>query len=727
MEEKLHIFLDYIYKTKSNDFIEIECRFGKYNKMSSTIGKNMFTTIYDNYSKLAKSYKLIKDDYLEEGVLRSVYNMDNEAKKTYAVYNLPISIINKTKPVNKTIIKKTKPMKPYEANNIKLDCSIEQTQAVSIDYIAKSHYSKYKSRCTVIDIWNLDMSIIELVDNISGNSNMFYEVELEFNKDYCDKNKVKLKDIIDFFNKHCADIINIIDCGTNTLEDEIKNSISNQVSTLERQYFHQLENSYYSVTEKADGLRKFIYFDNNGNIYSINPTETITFKEKIATNNVIKNALIDGELLVNEFLAFDLLFIDNKDFRKYNFITRINKLNELVAGLHKLTIKFKVKQFYYENIFTKAKYLWENRAKLFKYNLDGLIFTPVYGAYKSNLPILKWKDKHSIDVRLMYNPQYNFTEFHSHSMAYKNGNNSYNTKSGKLVYKQKIFTKNDKYKSFNLVNKVGLLGIGGKLLGCEHLNNMENIVEVEFDNNKKKWIFLRLRDDKDKPNAQRTILSVLEAIVDNIDVNALSKIIYKPSKFALCVPEYNMGFDFVGAYNYSECYNELTNILKDKKSAIVIGCNKYMLDKIQHLTKILILEPQCLEVYGTKISEGYSGLLEHSNNIGISKKTIIEYSPINKTLIKKHSKSKADIVIVSEYIKDYALDYLHSIAKSVLLIKFNKNYLKESCKVFKVDGYIVNKIYANGNTICEVKENYFVNTLNTCSSKKNNILDYEFD
>lgn len=766
MENYLNKVLDYIYENKSvykNNEIELECRFGKYIKIVGNINESIFFKIYKIYKSKTSKFLTIKDEYINNGTIRSHYNFEKDTSSIFSInkYNNITEIIkkiNKTNPINTLIIKKEKPFKPFESENMKLDCSIEVKQEKT--KTTQPQYTKYKFRCSIINIWNIDMTILQICETKTKSCEIFYEIELEFNYEYCIKNNISRESIINDFNDKSNTIINVIDCDTDTLnlesnfiESEIKYSILNQVSTLEAKSIYHLENSPYSLTEKADGSRQFLYIDSKNILYNINPTSTIIIKNKIAiikSNHI--NTVIDGEMLNNEFLAFDLLFFKGKDYRNFGFYTRIEKLKEVIIDLLncKTNIKFKVKQFYTDKIFTKASEIWTNRTKLFNYNLDGLIFTPILGAYKSNLPILKWKDKHSIDIRILYNQQYNFTEFHPNAHPYtkkgtNNISNSFTTKSGEVVYLQKIQLSEQKYKHFNLVNNNGFLGITGKLIGAENLPSMENIIEVEYDSTKKKWVFLRIRDDKDKPNAYRTIISVLNAITDDITIEKLSKLKYKPSPFSQinkveCYSD--MGFNFkedqiIDDLKDNFYNNEFSDILKNVKTSLLIGCNKNILSRLTHLTKIVILEPNCLEVYGEEKSEGYIGLIEYSNKLGIKNKTHIEWSPIDKKLITKLQKKKFDLIIISNMgsvqFKEN-LEYFKTIANHIIYIYYNINSFSklETCIISKNRQQITlyKLIYDKSKQIVtEYNQNYFIKSFDIQlipASKSNNILNYYY-
>lgn len=550
------------------------------------------------------------------------------------------------------------------------------------------------------------------------------------------------------FKQNSDAIITTIECARNTaLDVELRYSIFNQVITLERKDLSKLTHCKYSVTEKADGERVFIYIDNKKNVYKINPTNIILDKiplAKLQKSLKISNTLIDGELIDDKlFLGFDLLYFAEKDYRNFNLKMRLKYLQEAISELNKLkiNINFKVKTFYFPkngtNIFTHAQNAWNNRAKLFPYNLDGLIFTPVKGAYQGNLPNLKWKDKHSIDVRIMYNAQYNFTEFHPHTIPYtRKGTseiaNAYTDHgTGNIYYKRRLNTNNEKnnskYKQMNLVSVRGDLGISGKLKGAEHLKNMVDIVEIEYDPQLSQWIYLRTRPDKQKPNAYKSIISVLDAITDNITIGEISKLKYKQSPYELlevadCYTD--IGFNFISPDISDICQfyiNVYDNILSKQtgETILVLGCDLCILRVVaKHYKNILIIEPNCLEVYGEQQSEGYMGLLEQAKIAGINATIVWGHSEISNGLkaftksgqneidafMKKHKTASVVFInVFSHMILPSSSNFLYSSSK-IPDIKINKDMFDKTIKNLKSMSKTIVGLFLNGTQVIKYLE-----------------------
>ena len=187
----------------------------------------------------------------------------------------------------------------------------------------------------------------------------------------------------------------------------------------------------YTVTDKADGIRKLMFIHKSGKIYFIDVNMNIQFTGVLTQNKEIYNTIIDGEHVmhdkvgkfINLYLAFDIYYLNNKDIRRLPFIKNTNEeektstrnrleimrdkvfqnldLTPIVGSL--IPITFRTKTFYISNgadIFKNCDtILSREHADLFEYEIDGLIFTPSNTSVgnilpKENLPTGKstWYD-----------------------------------------------------------------------------------------------------------------------------------------------------------------------------------------------------------------------------------------------------------------------------------------------------------------------------------------------
>lgn len=654
---KLNNLLKYAFDNKSNDNLECEIKFGKYNKLSSNISKNSFIGIYNRLA--AKKYEVIHESIYKtetDSIKKREYlpvDIKTLYKKLPKLTNEQIQeqinmLFDTTSRIKTEYTEKKTAYKGYTTPKYKAKVNIEiNTPTTHIS--GKPYMIRKKCRCTSVDkFWQYDITIINIHDLETNRSGVFYEVEIELlHKKMSDVDSAVVE-----ARKHINMVTTVLDCARpNKIDIEIKYSIYNAVVTMEREDLAILQNSRYTVVDKADGERRFLYIDNKQSLYHFNPTETLIDKKLIQTKcGGMPNTLIDCELIDKTFYGFDLLFCNNTDVRNCNMETRVKFLTKMMTTLSGKTYGFTTKKFYMSDIFNASKHIWKNRKKLFPYELDGLIYTPLYGSYLSNLHIFKFKPVPSIDVRVMYNSRDNFTEFYTTGRPIiKQGRliNGYNT-NGKTYYKSRIYIKDAAAKHMNLVNKYDVLGVVGKL----PVDNMVDIVEIEYNSETKLWEYLRKRPDKERPNAYKSIMSVIKSITDNITIDEISKLKWKESQYDIARKNLkcssNVGFNFANTQLSNVASEYMTfiysKLLADKK-VLSIGCNPYL---SAYLNNSTIIEPNCLQVFGRMKSEGYSGICEnigHNTQViwGELDKKIIQYNSTKKN-IKKH-----DIVFINVF------------------------------------------------------------------------------
>ena len=174
----------------------------------------------------------------------------------------------------------------------------------------------------------------------------------------------------------------------------------------------------YSVTDKADGLRKLLFVSNSGKIYLIDPLLNVQFTGLVTEIKAFHNTLLDGEHVlhdknggfINLYLAFDIYFIKGESVRERSFYTsskehadksRHSEMLKYIANVDAKSIlksaqnplEFKAKRFYFddgessvsamfgssgddnasERIFMLCKQCLESE---YRYVTDGLILTP---------------------------------------------------------------------------------------------------------------------------------------------------------------------------------------------------------------------------------------------------------------------------------------------------------------------------------------------------------------
>lgn len=307
----------------------------------------------------------------------------------------------------------------------------------------------------------------------------------------------------------------------------------------------------YTVTEKADGERILLYIDNNGIVYSIDSSKRVE-GTGITAKKGAYNSIIDGEYIHcnkridkikrNLFAAFDIYFLNGEKLTSYPLIddknknryAEMRKLNKLL-DTSKSSIDFMVKEHKYSgDIFNDSKEIMNNPTK-YRYDIDGLIFTPaklaVYSYYPS-MPVdlkidmtwnsvFKWKppEQNTVDFLIkfisdvkknglryrkfgLYVSDKNMLNDYSIknvlNIRYKYNNitalNEYLDSTEKSVFK--LFVPNKYYITDN--EFAYILIDSNNEVRAENKDKIETntIVEFRYDIVEKRWIPIRLRTDK---------------------------------------------------------------------------------------------------------------------------------------------------------------------------------------------------------------------------------------
>ena len=308
----------------------------------------------------------------------------------------------------------------------------------------------------------------------------------------------------------------------------------------------------YTVTEKADGERILLFVDDIGDVYSIDSSKRLEGMG-IKGKKGIFNSLIDGEFInCNKridgvkrhlFAAFDIYYfngdnltglplIHDKQKSRYGELLKVKDL--LITK--DCNIDFMAKEHKTgKNILDENKKILKNHKK-FPYEIDGLIFTPkalsVYAFYPA-MPVepkkdmtwanvLKWKppEQNTIDFLVktienitkpdgrkykkfglfvldkelledykidnVLNIRYSYLTLDKLNKYLENGEKD----QFKLFVPNKYYNENDEYAILELNDK--------NEIRAENGDKIENntIVEFRYDLNEKRWVPIRLREDK---------------------------------------------------------------------------------------------------------------------------------------------------------------------------------------------------------------------------------------
>jgi mRNA (guanine-N7-)-methyltransferase len=150
-----------------------------------------------------------------------------------------------------------------------------------------------------------------------------------------------------------------------------------------------IHNDEYSVALKLDGQRHLFLTTDDG-VFLI--TQRMEFK-RFQTDLILPKgtSLFDGELYKGKFYIFDTLFYNNVDVRGGTLKDRIEYCKALKAA----NVAYKP-HYIIKDLYKKASELLKTK----KYDIDGLIFTPINSVYSKKFPPLKWKKDITIDFKI---------------------------------------------------------------------------------------------------------------------------------------------------------------------------------------------------------------------------------------------------------------------------------------------------------------------------------------
>ena len=429
---------------KNNEF---EIRFGKFyhdrQKKQSTFDSNFDIESFYNLKKMLKNIPN-KEIITKEFVYKNPSGHGNIKK-----------IINTESNTETILLKNT--LKKYDIYDydLRLSTSYEKTKGITLDTNLEYDLIRNKKRTSYIfDYGHLDLTIVSQTykgHEDTNDSQQKYEVELEITKNDIQS----ILSLIGVILQTRQDNFYIIsEFEKRNIIDEYKKLVNApyfigaQPETLHKDKITTLYKQNYSVTDKADGDRAFMYIDNSGKIYFIDNNLNRVYKTDLSSSKRKANyysSIIDGEIVKHEnkihFLAFDVMFYNGEDLRgkdDYKLKTRLNRLNDIIRTIDNSNYyNVEMKKFYYTNVFMGSKIIMDTINDNF-YKNDGLIFTPVNEPYpiKKKWPqLLKWKPS-----------ELNSIDFYSVKISSENGIGKWQ------LYVQGESKKDDK--SVHLVGKV---------------------------------------------------------------------------------------------------------------------------------------------------------------------------------------------------------------------------------------------------------------------------------
>ena len=384
---------------KNNEF---EIRFGKFYQSKQT-NKTAFESNVD--IPFFYSLKKVFDASFEKTVKdtkETVYKNEVNNK-----YRGNIKVIVDLSDNSETIMLKNT-IKKYDVYDYDFRYSVayEKTQNVNINVNLDNYETiRYKHRISYdLPFGHLDLTIVnqEMPDKTYIQK---HEVELEITKDDIDSiiNYITLISQIrqnNFYitpNSERRTIINEYKSCTNTVY-----FVGAQPESLCKDKISNLYKYEYSVTDKADGDRVFLFVNQMGDVYFMDNNLNKIFKTDIKCDKQKGGiSILDGEMVRVDnqiyFLAFDIFYFNNTDLRgnnDYLLKRRLEILQNLVKSFSKTKFYSVIcKDYYFGNVFSASKKILDSVNEM-KCKNDGLIFTPVNEPYpktKKWSSLLKWK------------------------------------------------------------------------------------------------------------------------------------------------------------------------------------------------------------------------------------------------------------------------------------------------------------------------------------------------
>ena len=388
------------YINNIGDNKEFEIRFGKFIYNRETKRSNFDSNVeMDFFYTLKKS--LISQNLQNEYIVTTEYIYEQEGIK---------GNIKKIKNIDgsEQFIIKNSLMK-YDIYDYEMRFALASEKIITKNYLQNFDEKNYKitrnkkRHSFIFTFGKLDMTIVEESYKDQSKPTLKYEIELEiFKKDY--NGIMSMITLIlqtrqnNFFVINNPEKRNVLNQYKNLVNNY--NFVGAQPETLHKNQLSNLYKELYSVTDKADGDRAFMFIDNNKQIYFIDNNMNKVFKTNVISHGY-NNTLIDGELIHHNnkiyFMAFDLLAYNGNDIRgnnSYLLKQRLDRLNHIISSVKSNELyDISMKKFFYNNVFIGSEVILKSINDKF-YKNDGLIFTPMNEPYpltKKWSNLLKWK------------------------------------------------------------------------------------------------------------------------------------------------------------------------------------------------------------------------------------------------------------------------------------------------------------------------------------------------
>lgn len=457
--------------------------------------------------------------------------------------------------------------------------------------------------------------------------------------------------------------------GPSAISLEMKNiqELSNDIKVISETTPNIRNN--YTVTDKADGLRKLLIISNTGKLYLIDTNMRVQFTGVKTTNKTTFNTILDGEHIIhnkiheyiNLFACFDVYIYNNNDVRELPFVlensnttsnSRLPIVNRIIKDLdiksittNASTFKIQRKTFYSgEAIFNNCRIILQKVADgLFEYYTDGLIFTPM----DKGVGAMKQKDK-PVNYKKTWNamfkwkpPEDNTIDFLISTVKDENKRDVVN-----YLYQDGLSTQNisqlDQYKT--LILRVGFdERKHGYINPCEDIINdkLPSREDIDNQNSYKPMPFYPTQPYDPNANVCKIILDTTVSIGDALMMTEDKSSIFEDNMIVefRYNKEREAGFNWIpikvrydktaeyrrGLKNYGNAYHVAQSVWQTIHNPIT----QSMITTGRNIPTELGND----EVYYQREGISYTKALRDFHNLYVKRKLILGVSEIDNTLI----------------------------------------------------------------------------------------------
>ena len=295
-----------------------------------------------------------------------------------------------------------------------------------------------------------------------------------------------------------------------------------------------LEN--FNYTDKIDGLHTFLLiFDYK--VYKVSKTPNLLFENiEIKNMNFEGDCILETEFYNNIYFIFDIYYLNGINYSNKFLFERIDKIKQYI---NELGPNFKIKNFYnIPSLNFLLEYIKNDKSPEGN-EIDGVILQridkPYFQENRNKFNNYKLKPLHlnTIDFLLKYNYRYNNFNLYLKGNINRDYDNNFKKlpkdrvplryKGKTLIYFDSPFYPNlgimEINKNWNKNNysekSIKLIDNLLEQINKNPMNYNNKIIELSLTDDKK-WVPLRIREDKILPNSYRVGLNNISIIFDPI-------------------------------------------------------------------------------------------------------------------------------------------------------------------------------------------------------------------